>query len=131
MININFAFKKMLTFTQQSAKSDQNHFQLQVKKEKPWTHMIKVWNINSAFQTIIQYWKQHLQQDKQKTDQAAAINKHSLSLLRKMKQQKKLSIHFALVATNPNSLVQCLLTARSQKHLFVVKQNVNTLNAMA
>ena len=37
----NFGLKKILTFTQQSAKSAQNHFQLQSKEEKPWTHMLK------------------------------------------------------------------------------------------
>ena len=39
MININFGFKKMLTFTQPSAKFAQNHFQLHVKERKPSTHM--------------------------------------------------------------------------------------------
>ena len=41
MISINFGFKKMLTITQQSARSAQDHFQLQVKEEKPWTQHAK------------------------------------------------------------------------------------------
>ena len=140
MIGINFGFRKMLKFTQWSAKSAQNHFQLQVKEEKPWTHMLKVWNINSVFQTTIQ--KTAFEAGQTENRPSSNSKQTSFSLLRKMKQQKKLrycgplklslqSIHFALVTTNLNFLVQFFLTAWSQKHLLLIKQNVNTLYAMA
>ena len=51
MININFGLKKMLTFTQQSAKSAQNHFQMQFKEEKPGTN--RNWPSSSSKQTSI------------------------------------------------------------------------------
>ena len=83
-------------------------FSCRSRKKSPGHNMLKVWNINSIFQTTIEHWKQHLQQDKQKTNQAAALNKHPFSLLQKMNQQKKAEIMWTLeVAIAKHSFRSC------------------------